>query len=43
MKKQWYKINKDNLEVIMQERERQETIKFLKDLGKIFSIKPTKQ
>jgi hypothetical protein len=43
MKKQWYKINKDNLDVIMQERKRQEIIKFRKDIGKMFNIKPTKQ
>jgi hypothetical protein len=32
MKKQWWEINKNNIEAIKQERERQETIKFLKEL-----------
>ena len=32
MKKQWWVINKHNIEAIKQGRERQETIKFLKEL-----------
>lgn len=40
MKKQWYKLNKDNLEVIMQERERREVVKFLKDIREMFNLKP---
>lgn len=32
MKKQWWGINKHNIEAIKQERERQSTIKFLKEL-----------
>lgn len=40
MKKQWYKLNKDNLEVIMQEREKREVVKFLKDIREMFNLKP---
>lgn len=43
MKKQWYLLNKDNYEVIKQEKERQQVIKFFKDLGKIYNIKPFKE
>ena len=43
MKKQWYLLNKDNYEVIKQEKERQQVINFLKDLGKIYNIKPYKE
>ena len=32
MNKQWWSINKHNIEAIKQERERQATIKFLKEL-----------
>ncbi len=43
MKKQWFRLNKNNIEVIKQEKERQELIKFCKEIGDIFNIKPYKQ
>lgn len=43
MKKQWYKINKENIDVIKQEKQNKEHAKFIKDIGKFFNIKPYKK
>jgi hypothetical protein len=42
MNKQWWKINKDNIEFIKEQRDIKELQKFIKEVGKIYSIKPYK-
>lgn len=39
MKKQWYKINKDNIEVIKEQRDVRELQKFIKEIQQLYSIK----
>jgi len=43
MHKQWYRLNKDNIDYIKQERDIQQLLKIIKSIGKIYSIKPDKQ
>jgi len=39
MKKQWYLLNKDNYEVIKQEKERQEIVKFFEAFKEVINIR----
>lgn len=39
MKKQWYRINKNNYESIRQEKERQEIVMWFKKLNDFFNTK----
>jgi hypothetical protein len=43
MHKQWYRLNKDNIDVIKEKRDIEALLKVIKSIGKYYPIKPDKQ
>lgn len=42
MHKQWWRLNKDNIDVIKEKKDMEQLMKIIKSLGKYYTIKPDK-